>query len=62
MDKYILIILVIFILYYTYTKVFGKLQLNFEHFTDFKKDAIILNNDLNDSIDDNPKFHKYFKV
>lgn len=61
MDKYILIILVIFILYYTYTKVFGKLQLNFEHFTDFKKDAIILNNDLNDCIDDNPKFHKYFK-
>ena len=60
MDKYILIILVIFILYYTYTKVFGKLQLNFEHFTDFKKDAIILNNDLNDR-EENPKFHKYFK-
>jgi hypothetical protein len=61
MEKCILILLIIFILYYTFTKVFGKSnsKFNLEHFTDFKKDFTILSNVSSKCIDKNTQFHKY---
>lgn len=61
MEKCILILLIIFILYYTFTKVFGKSnsKFNLEHFTDLKKDFTILSNDSTECVDKNTQFHKY---
>ena len=59
LEKYILILLIIFILYYTFKKVFGNSKFNLEHFTDFKKDFTILSNDSSKCIDKNTRFHKY---